>query len=477
MSLAFRIVSNTFYQILGKIASTVLGLIAVAIMTRYLGQTGFGYYTTIVTFLQFFAVLIDFGLQMTAATLLGRPGADQQKIFNNIFTLRLVSALLLLGSAAGLVWLLPYPGIVKVGTLIASVSFLFIALQSVIISLYQKNFNLARVAIAEVWGRAILVLGTWLATLYATSFEQGLLLMIGAVVAGSLVNCSLLFASARRYVRVRLAWDWGVWRDIWTTSWPIALTIALTLVYFRADTLILSLMRPPEEVGIYGATYKVLDILVQFPYLFLGMLLPLLSNFFVSNRQLFATTLQKSFDFLLIIILPMIVGTIILGRPIMVFVAGQDFAVSGDIIKVLILAAGIIYVGALFGYGIVAAGAQKRMIKYYAVTAVAGLIAYVALIPIYSYWAAAWLTVATELAITLAAWWVLRRESGFSPSLRAAPKALLASAIMGGIVYALAGTPVVTVTIVGALVYGSVLVALGGLSWRSALELIKMRSI
>ena len=53
MSLAKKVAQNTLVQIIGKIVSTILGIFSLALMTRYLGQAGFGDYTTINTFLTF----------------------------------------------------------------------------------------------------------------------------------------------------------------------------------------------------------------------------------------------------------------------------------------------------------------------------------------------------------------------------------------------------------------------------------------
>ncbi|MBI4812347.1 oligosaccharide flippase family protein [Candidatus Falkowbacteria bacterium] len=64
MTLSARIAYNTIIQIAGKIISTALGLIAVAIMTRHLGTLGFGQYTTIITFLSFFGIIADLGLTL-----------------------------------------------------------------------------------------------------------------------------------------------------------------------------------------------------------------------------------------------------------------------------------------------------------------------------------------------------------------------------------------------------------------------------
>ena len=57
MSLHRAIAHNTLWQFGGKIIGTILGLFTIGLITRYLGQEGFGYYSTIMGFLQFFAMV------------------------------------------------------------------------------------------------------------------------------------------------------------------------------------------------------------------------------------------------------------------------------------------------------------------------------------------------------------------------------------------------------------------------------------
>ena len=85
-SLTKKITYNTFFQISGKVGSTVIGLFTIAIITRYLGQAGFGQYTTIMTFLQFFGILVDMGLTLTTAQMISETGADEKKIMSNILS-------------------------------------------------------------------------------------------------------------------------------------------------------------------------------------------------------------------------------------------------------------------------------------------------------------------------------------------------------------------------------------------------------
>ena len=97
MTLNTRIAQNSLIQLIGKLLSLFLGLATVAIMTRYLGQAGYGYYTTVISFLQVFGILVDFGLSLTAIQMISRPGVDSDKAMSNLMTLRTISAFVFLG--------------------------------------------------------------------------------------------------------------------------------------------------------------------------------------------------------------------------------------------------------------------------------------------------------------------------------------------------------------------------------------------
>ncbi|MFA6526358.1 MAG: flippase [Candidatus Buchananbacteria bacterium] len=471
MSLARKIARNTLWQVIGKVIATIVGLATIALMTRYLGQKGFGYYTTIISYLQFFGVLIDFGLQMTTAQLLSRPGADESKIFGNLIAVRLISAVLFLGTGTLLVFILPYPPIVKIGVAIASASFFFSSLQSVLVGLYQKHMAMAEVAIAEVWGRLALLAGIWLSVYYNLGFYP----VIIAVAIGSFVNFAFLFFKSKKYLAYRPRLDKPVLKDIWDTSWPLAITISLTLVYFRADTIILSFVRPAEEVGIYGAAYKVLEILIQFPYLFLGLTLPLMTQFYPTSRELFNKILQKSFDFMAILAVPMVFATWLLAEKIMVFVAGSEFAVAGGPLRILIVATAMIYFGALFGYAIVATGFQKKMIGFYVFDAIFSLTAYLIFIPLYSYWAGATLTLLTEAIIAFSAWHILKKYTGSKIKLRIFGKTILSSLAMCAVLWPLLNQSILTLVIIGAVVYFLALYLLKGYDRKEVADMFTLK--
>ena len=158
MNISAKIAHNTIIQVAGKIIASILSLIALMLMTRYLGPAGFGEYTTAFTFVSIFAICADFGLTLVTSRLLSVPGADEKKIINNLFGLRIVLALGLVGLAPFFVFALPYSRTIQLAVLIGSIAFVFPLLNQVFVGYFQKNLNLFYVALAEVLNRVVFLI-------------------------------------------------------------------------------------------------------------------------------------------------------------------------------------------------------------------------------------------------------------------------------------------------------------------------------
>jgi len=458
-----KIAYNTAVSFIAKIIATVLGVAAVAVMTRYLGAAGFGHYTTIIAYAQFFGILADFGLTLVTAQLLAplnnaagnltglaKTDNDEQKLLNNLFTFRLVTALIFLGIAPLSVLAFNYPPAVKLGVAIASLSFFFSALCQIFIGLYQTKLLMARASLAEVGGRIVLVA---LVIMVAT-YNFGLLGMVAATVAGGFIQLIINYLLALPLARLRLAFDLAVWRKIYALTWPLACTIALNLIYLKADTVILSLMKSPGEVGLYGAAYRVIDILVTLPFILAGIALPQITAAYRRNDAAGANKIiQHSFDALALFALPLVIGAQFVATPLMALVAGAEFAPSGPILQLLIFACGAIYLGVIFSHVIIAIGKQKQTIWAYALVAVTAFAGYLIFIPRYSYFGAAAVTIYSEVAVSLLIFAVTFYYTKFIPRLTVFLKALAASAAMALTLYSLPSLDVIAALSLGAVVY------------------------
>ncbi len=432
MTLSSKIAYNTIIQLIGKVASTILGLIALAMMARYLGQAGFGSYTTIINFVSFFAIIADLGLTLVTVQMISKPQVDEKKVLENLFGLRLVSIIIFLALAPLVAVFLPYETAIKVGILIAAASFLFPALSQIIIGLLQKKLRMDKAVIAETLGRVILVIGIY----FSIKNNQGLNGILWATVISAAVTFLVGYFLAAKYYLIKPAYDFKLWREVILKSWPLAVTIVLNLLYLKTDTLILSLIKSSGEVGLYGAAYRIIDVLTTLPYMFAGIILPILTlSWFEARKEYFAAVLQKSFDLMAIFSIPIIAGTLVLAKPLIVLVAGNEFADSGTILKILIFALAAIFLGCMFSHAVIAIDRQREMIGAYIFVSISAVILYLIFIPPFSYLGAAAITIYSEVMIAILSAYVVWRHTKFIPGFKTVTKAIVASGIMWTALY------------------------------------------
>ncbi len=477
MSLARALALNTGVQVLGKGVSTALGIIIIGLMTRQLGTEGFGAYSTANAFLQIFALLLDLGLNVTLVALLGEHAGDEKyekRCTSALFTLRVVMAFLILGLVAPAIALIsPYPLSLKLAIIALTGSFIFPSLNQVVVGAQQRHLKMSMAAIAENVGRVIALIGL----VYAQSQGWGLVPIMWFISLASFGNFIINFLSARTYADFHWNWDPAFWKMALHRSWPVGLSIAFGLAYFKADTLILSFVRPQAEVGIYGAAYRVLEILITIPFMYAGVLLPILSNAFVKKDfPKFKNLVTNSIDVMLIFCLPMMAGTWLLGERVMALVAGPEFIESGRILWVLIIAVSAIYLNTVFSHIVVAIDKQRKMIPVYVAVAIAAVIGYFLFIPVYGIWAAAWLTVASEILVGIGSLYVANKsvEIKFEP--RAFLAATAASIVMSIAVWFTRDLYVAIPVFIGAIVYSMALYLFGGIRKETIQEILKAKS-
>lgn len=472
MSLARKVAQNTIIQFIGKALGTIIALVAVRIMLHYLGPRGMGEYTTAISFLSIFAVLIDMGLYLVITREISKEGADENKYIGNAVAIRLVFGGLVLGLAPLIVLLFPYSEETKLAVLIGTVSFLAISLNQILVGVFQKNLRMDKVAIGEVIGRLVWLAGVWL----VAYFDWGLLVMVGFLSISSVVNFGLVWIFSRKYLKVSLKFDLRTWKKILRMAAPLALSVIFNLVYFRAGVIFLSIFKSPEEVGIFGAAQKVLENLVTFSAIFAGLLFPVLSRYVAAKRMdKFANVFRRGFDVLAMLVVPLVIGTSMLAGPIVIFFGGQEFAQSAQVLQGLIWAVGAIFFANLFGNVVVAIEQQKKIAYVYGSAAVVAIGMGLWVIPQYSYFGAMAMTIVTEVMVFLGMGIIAVRETGVRPHLAVTGKALLASGLMAMAIYLTQDINFWLALGLAVLVYFGVLYILKGFSWPMIKEIISLR--
>lgn len=466
---------NTGVQILGKAVSTTIGVVVVYLMTHHLGDVGFGMYSTANAFFQIFAIMLDLGLNVMLVQILGERAGDtayENRAISATFTLRILSGLVLLGIAPIIGLVLPYPPELKLALFAIWGSFFMSSLNQIVIGVQQRHLKMHIVAISEVSGRLILLVGL----LVSIALHWGLIPIVLIVSIGSTVNFFINVLVAKRYASFAWNWDPEFWLILIKRSWPIGVSILFNLIYFKADTIILSFVRPFQEVGIYSAAYRVLEILVTLPFMYTGVLLPLLARAWVDkDTKHFQSLLRNSYVAMALLVAPIIAGIFVLGTRVMMIIAGPAFAASGKILNILLIAIGLIFLGTVSSHAIVALDAQRKMMPIYIIVALLTLAGYILFIPQYGMWAAAWLTVFSEGLVAIAATVISVRISKTKIAWMPLIKIAGVTAIMIFGVRAVGDLWLPIPIAVGALIYTGLILATGAVSIETLKEVLHFK--
>jgi O-antigen/teichoic acid export membrane protein len=213
---------------------------------------------------------------------------------------------------------------------------------------------------------------------------------VGIVAFGSLVTAvfSLWFA-AQILGRLPFVPSTASMKKLFVSSVPLGVILLFSLVYFRADSVIITLTRPTAEVGVYGLAYKVFEVILVFPTFFMNAVYPIMLH-----KKNIENILRNSFLFLLITSFISLVALWFLS-PLLVFIK-SDFVASVGALRVLTLGLPFFFVTSATMWGLIALKKQKILVSIYGISMAINLIGNIVLIPTHGFMAAAWMTVVGE---------------------------------------------------------------------------------
>lgn len=450
MALARKIAYNVVFNSTLKVVSTVfIALLSIRLITTYLGQEGFGEYATVLAFFAFFGAIGDLGLAQVTAREIAKTGAQESSILGKVAALRLLASIALIVLAPLALFFLHYRHEVKEGIIIAVVALLFAQLSTLLHSLYQKRLAMDRVALVEFVGK-----GIQLGLIYGVvRLDLGFTALVGVLLVNMAFNATVIFFLSRPLVHFSLHFDPAFWRIFLKDSLPIGAMAFISFLYFKMDTILLSILQPASEVGIYNVAYKIMENLIFFPAMLVGLILPLLSRTYHAERKRFEEIAHKTAKVFCIVVIPIVVGIVFLAPGIIQIVSGGGFEDSAGVLKILAFSLAGIFFGHYFNMLILVGNAQKKLMLLLLGVAVTNITLNLFLIEWLSYRGAAFASAVTELLVVAASAWLTWKTLGFFPRPDRLPAILFAGFAMAVTLFFLSATPFLIAGSAATLVY------------------------
>jgi O-antigen/teichoic acid export membrane protein len=471
---------------LGKGATAVAGLLTIMVLTRELGPREFGYYRTVLTYSAFAAVLADLGIYLVGLREMSRPGADAARVVGNALFLRLTSTAAILLVASLLALLLPYDATVDRGIFLGALIYTAIQGSEFLVAVFQRALKQAGHAIAEATGAFATLTGVWLLSL----LNADALGMLCATLFGATTALTVSWTLARRLVPFRPRFERSVWRQYIVAGLPIAGSHILSMAMLRGDSLLLSIFKPAADIGLYGVPTKMFELTTSLPYLFGGLMMPLMTaaaaraamNGTIAataagNPDEFARLLARSLDAMFMFGVGVVLTLSLFAPQILAFISGAEFAAGAPALVILAFAALLTALSIVLRFALIALDRPKAVLLADAAACSVALVAYFTLIPRFSLIGAAAGTAIAEASVLCGMLFGLRRAGRAWPRCSGAPKTLMGGTAAAGAIWLMShmGIPWGLCLAAGGMIY-LLLLALTGAIPRDLLVSLLRRS-
>ena len=417
----------------------VLRLCFVIAVARALGPGQFGVYTLLLAMVEMLAVASGTGY----TDYLTREAAKDERLgwglAGQLIWLRLACIVPCTGLGLSILWLLGYPRLVLMATAFMALTLLPRSLSEAVQGVLRGIGRYVEFFVVE------LVLGLTLATGagFLLARGGGLRAAVAVEIAAAVTaaGAGLVFALKLR-TKQRLRLDV---RRLIKTGAIFNIYVFVGNLYDRLDVVLLSKLAGDYATGVYGAAYRAIGLVQILPYGVLYSLLPALSR--GDSAEAERERLEKTMGMLLSASFVIVLATMTFADALIPRLLGEGFAESAAALKILIWAVILRYVNHAMNMRLLASGHEKVFVSTSAVCLAVNLFGNLVFIPMFSWRAAAVLTIVTEMALLSQNVYWLRRLIGSVP--RPLGWARLSLAFVAVLLGILAGGRLVSPLLVG----------------------------
>jgi len=397
-----RPLRSASYLSAATLGAKAFSFIFVLYATRTLGVGPFGDYTFVLSFVGLFGVLTDLGMGTLAVRDVAQNRSLATRYVSNILGVRLACALV---AVALIVALAQVPGLVA-PSLRNSLYVYALALVPLAVSNtlglafqffermeYSALFNVATSAVMAFIGIMILFLGHRV---------LGLVAVFTLVTTASTVVMAMIVY--KRFLPPRLALDFSWWPTLLRQAAPFVALTLLSVLYFRADIVLLTVLSHCSQAGqcvptgLYGAAYRLLDILIiVFAVSLSTATLPAFNRVVTESRQELARLVHSSSVLMLAFGVPTALLAAFYAPEALHILAGKSYIVAAPALAVLIWAFPCFLLTGVLYNALYALHLQRIVATAFAVTLCFNVTFNLLLIPQYSFFASSVLTVGSEI--------------------------------------------------------------------------------
>ncbi|MGZ7107700.1 MAG: flippase [Methanobacterium sp.] len=396
MTTARNIAKNTTVLFIATIISYVLGFFINIYIARYLGAEGFGIISLALAITGIFAIFTDLGLNTLTIRDIARDKSLTEDYITNTTIIKIFLSFLTIGLLILTVNIIGYSLEVKYVIYIITLSLIFGAFTSIFNSVFQALQKMEYMSIGNILNSVLLFAGVILGIYYNLN-----IFFFAAIymVANLLVLIYSVLAYIWKFSIPNVDINLSIWKLKLKEALPFGITNIFGSIYYWIDTVMLSIMVGNEVVGWYNAAYRLMFVFLSIYSVYMSSMFPVMSKFYGTSEKFLKLSYERSFKYLLLISIPIAVGTTLIADKVILLIFGSEFIPAILTLQVLIWTIPFLFINGLSGNLLNSINRQLTITKTTSIAAVVNIALNLVLIPKFSLYGSSFATVVTEIML------------------------------------------------------------------------------
>ncbi len=420
-----KIFINTIAQVISKAWTALISIVLLSVLTNYLSQELFWLYSKVYNYLGIFAFLADLWLYTITIREITKNTTESWKIVSNVMTLRTILWLIIIILSVWIAYFLPWynSSIAIISIFIISIFTLVSLINSSVLALMQARLKMEFSLFSSILWKLITFI--WILLVVFVFFKKNTLInytmpfyyIMLAWLIWIIINTLLNYYYAKKLSFIWYDFDWKYIKYIFRISLPYGLALFLSVVYFKVDIVLLSILEPVNRadlsIALYSLPMKIVEVLMIVGWFYLNSILWELSkNFENKNLVEINKIIKFSFKILFSFSLFLLVMWTIFRNNIIEIVANKDYILSpwhiyssSSVFFIVLLVLVFYFISNLFIYVLISSNNESKLLKINIIVAIFNIIGNIIFIPKYSFmWS--WIITVLSQILLFMIWYI-----------------------------------------------------------------------
>ncbi len=432
MNTVKRLIKNTSVLFLSQMISYILAFFYTLYSARYLGTSNFGIISFATATSGLFAILTDLGISTLTIREVARDKSRTYKYLGNTGTIKFLLSILTMVLLILYVNIFSFDEITRVVVYIIGSSVIINSFSGIFTAIFRAYEDMEYQSVSEIISAVLIFTGI----LYCVFTNKG---VIGVAYVYLISNTIVLIYNfvicSKRYGLIHFQIDFEFWKKVIYHAFPLAITSIFALISFKMNTILLTMMTTQAITGEYTAAFNLMQALIFIPTVYSSAVMPLFSRLYVDKKDLLNYSYNKSLKYLTVLSIPISMGTMVLSNKIIMFIYGATYVNTIPILELIIWALPAIFLSYILGISIAAINKQHETVKATFICMLFSIFGNYILIHFFGGLGAAMITVINEVSMVLFYLHIMSKYNYHTPLKSIIPKPLIASIVMGIIIY------------------------------------------